>query len=94
MARPEPDAGPIGHRHVPLSVIVEGPAETAEPLAAYSTGGSFLNFLRDPSRVRSAYTPDNYRWLQVLKSRLDPDNVLRVNHNITPTPARTHRLEF
>ncbi len=94
MARPEPDAGPIGHRHVPLSVIVEGPAETAEPLAAYSTGGSFLNFLRDPSRVRSAYTPDNYRWLQVLKSRLDPDNVLRVNHNITPTPARAHRLEF
>ena len=92
MSRPTPDAGPIGHRHVPLSVIVEGPAEAAEALTPYATGGTFLNFLRDPSRVESAYTADNYRWLQVLKGRLDPDNVLSVNHNITPAPARTHRI--
>jgi FAD/FMN-containing dehydrogenase len=89
MARPMPDAGPIGHRQVPLSVIVEGPAEAADALAPYATGGSFLNFLRDPSRVESAYAPDNYRWLQVLKARLDPDNVFSVNHNVTPAPART-----
>jgi hypothetical protein len=74
---------------VPLSVIVEGPAEAADALAPYATGGSFLNFLRDPSRVESAYAPDNYRWLQVLKARLDPDNVFSVNHNVTPAPART-----
>jgi FAD/FMN-containing dehydrogenase len=86
MSRPTPGAGPVGHRSVPLSVIVEGPAETAEALAPYATGGSFLNFLRDPSRVESAYTPDNYRRLRALKARLDPDNVLSVNHNIAPCP--------
>lgn len=75
MARPALDAGPIGHRHVPLSIIVEGPPESAEPLAPYATGGSFRNFLRDPSRIASAYTPDSYRWLQRLKARLDPDGV-------------------
>jgi hypothetical protein len=92
MTRPAADSGPIGHRHVPLSVIVEGPPESAEPLAPYATSGTFLNFLRDPSRVESAYTPDNYRWLQVLKGRLDPDNVFSVNHNITPATPRTHRV--
>jgi len=92
MARPTADAGPVGHRHVPLSVIVEGPPESAEALAPYATGGTFLNFLRDPSRVESAYTPDNYRWLQTLKGRLDPDNVFSINHNIVPAPARTHRV--
>jgi FAD/FMN-containing dehydrogenase len=84
MARPAADAGPVGHRDAPLSVIVEGPAEAAEALAPYATGGTFLNFLRDPARVASAYTPENYEGLRVLKGRLDPDNVLSVNHNVTP----------
>jgi FAD/FMN-containing dehydrogenase len=92
MARPARDGGPVGHRHVPLSVIVEGPTEAAEALAPHATGGSFLNFLRDPSRVGSAYTPDNYRRLRVLKGRFDPDNVLSANHNIAPAPARRHRV--
>ena len=76
MARPAYDAGPIGHRDVPLSVIVEGPPEAAEALVPYVTGGSFRNFLRDPSRLSSAYTPESYQRLSALKARLDPDGVL------------------
>ncbi|HEY3630927.1 MAG TPA: BBE domain-containing protein, partial [Jatrophihabitantaceae bacterium] len=85
MARPVADASPVGHRSAPLSVIVEGPVEAAEALAPYATGGTFLNFLREPSRVESAYTPGNYEGLRAVKARLDPDNVLSANHNITPT---------
>lgn len=84
MARPGADAGPVGHRAAPLSVIVEGPAEAAEALAPYATGGTFLNFLRDPSRIEAAYAPADYRRLQAVKARLDPDNVLSVNHNVAP----------
>jgi FAD/FMN-containing dehydrogenase len=77
MARPAADAGPIGHRQVPLSIIVEGPPEAAEALAPHATGGSFRNFLRDPSRVAAAYTAQSYQRLQSLKACLDPDGVLR-----------------
>ena len=76
MARPATDAGPIGPRHVPMSIIVEGPPEAADVLAPYVTGCSFRNFLRDPSRVASAYTPEAYQRLQSLKARLDPEGVL------------------
>jgi FAD/FMN-containing dehydrogenase len=75
MARPAPDAGPIGHRHVPLSVIIEGPREAAEALAPHVTGGAFRNFLRDPSRVASAYTPEAYQRLSSVKASVDPAGV-------------------
>ena len=45
---------PAGHRHVPFSVTVDG--EDIAPLAPHVTGGSFLNFLKDTSRTRDAYT--------------------------------------
>ena len=65
MARPGEDAGPIGHRHVPFSVVGGGQAETPEDaermmagvrafaakLRPHSTGGSYLNFLGDPART-------------------------------------------
>jgi FAD/FMN-containing dehydrogenase len=89
MARPAADAGPVGHRAVPLSVIVDGDApEIATALAPHATGGSFLNFLRDPSRVQRAYTAANYRDLRDVKATYDPDNLFRVNHNIPPALPR------
>ena len=65
MARPGEDAGPIGHRHVPFSIVAGGQAETpedaermmagvrtvADKLRPHATGGSFLNFLGDPART-------------------------------------------
>jgi FAD/FMN-containing dehydrogenase len=96
MARPPADAGPLGHRDVPFSVTVtamapereqlaaDGVGEVAAALRPYATGGSFLNFLGDPARTASAYTPEDYRRLAAIKRVYDPDNVFGGNHNIPP----------
>jgi hypothetical protein len=88
IARPGPDAGPVGHRDVPFSVTVDGPPEAAARLAPYATGGSFLNFLGDPARTHTAYTAENWARLRELKRAYDPDNVFGLSHNIAP--ARPH----
>jgi FAD/FMN-containing dehydrogenase len=98
MARPGEDAGPIGHRHVPFSVVAGGQAATpedaermmagvkavADKLAPHSTGGSFINFLSDPARTADAYTEGDYQRLREVKAAYDPDNVFAANHNIPP----------
>jgi FAD/FMN-containing dehydrogenase len=98
MARPGEDAGPIGHRQVPFSMVVGGQAATpddaermmagvrtvADKLRPHATGGSSLNFLGDPSRTADAYTEANYQRLRQVKAAYDPDNVFAANHNIPP----------
>jgi FAD binding domain/Berberine and berberine like len=37
------------------------------------------------SRTRRAYHPDTYHQLQTLKTKYDPHNIFRTNHNIPPT---------
>jgi FAD/FMN-containing dehydrogenase len=77
---------PAGHRHVPFSVTVDG--EDIRPLAPHVTGGSFLNFLKDPARTRDAYTAADFARLLELKRAYDPDNLFGVGHSLLPTPAR------
>jgi FAD/FMN-containing dehydrogenase len=98
MARPGEDAGPIGHRDIPFSVVVAGTAEDAaeaEPLRAgvravaaklepHATGDTFLNFLGDPARTSDAYTREDWARLRQIKVAYDPDNVFGANHNIPP----------
>ena len=84
MARRGADLGPVGHRQVPFSITVDGPTETAAPLARHATGGSFLNFLRDTGRTASAYTAASWERLREIKRAYDPDNVFRLGHNIPP----------
>ncbi|GAA3150516.1 FAD-binding oxidoreductase [Streptomyces rameus] len=98
MAAPGPDAGPAGHRDVPFSVITTAmvPAPEAaervdgwvhglaDRLRPYATGGTFLNFLTDGTRTRTAFTDTNWARLTEAKRRWDPDNFFRVNHNIPP----------
>jgi hypothetical protein len=85
MARPGVHAGPVGHRDVPLSVIVDADVPAvARALAPHATGGTFLNFLRDPSHAAAAFTAENYRALRQVKAAYDADNVFRLNHNIPP----------
>jgi FAD/FMN-containing dehydrogenase len=92
MARPAADAGPVGHRGVPLSVILDARVpELAAALAPYATGGSFLNFLADPTRTETAYTAANYEALREVKAAYDPDNLLRIGHNIPPADATFSR---
>jgi FAD/FMN-containing dehydrogenase len=79
-----PGTGPAGHRGVPFAVTVDGSNESAEPIREFATGGTFLNFCKDPARTPTAYTEENYLRLREIKRRYDPDNVFRVNFNIEP----------
>jgi FAD/FMN-containing dehydrogenase len=81
-------AGPVGHRHVPWSVTIDGSAEAAARVRPHATGGSFLNFLADQSRTGAAYTRADLLGLRAVKQAWDPDNVLGLTHNIAPAVAR------
>jgi FAD binding domain/Berberine and berberine like len=85
MGRPAADAGPVGHRDVPFSVIADAadPA-LADTLRPHATGGSFLNFLSDRSRTASAYTPGDQRRLSEVRTAYDPDDVFRFGHRVAP----------
>ncbi|MBO0813420.1 MAG: FAD-binding oxidoreductase [Microlunatus sp.] len=83
-AEPGPGAGPVGHRDVPFSIKIDGGPEVVAGFAPSATGGTFLNFLADPSRTRQAYRVRDWYRLRELKRRWDPENVFRINHNIPP----------
>jgi FAD/FMN-containing dehydrogenase len=73
LARPAAGAGPVSHRDVPFSVLVDGEDEAAAPVVAVATGGSFYNSLEDPARVAAAYTAADYARLREVKAAYDPD---------------------
>jgi hypothetical protein len=52
----------------------------------FSTGGTYVNFLTEEEggeRIKSAYGK-NYERLVEVKTKWDPENLFRVNKNITP----------
>ncbi len=57
-----------------------------EALHPYSAGGAYVNMMMDEGdeRVRASYR-DNYPRLARIKAAYDPDNLFRVNQNISPT---------
>jgi FAD/FMN-containing dehydrogenase len=92
MARPAADAGPVGGREAALSVILDAAAPgVAAAIAPHATGGSFLNFLADPRRTATAYTPADYEALREVKAAYDPDDVFRIGHAIPPAGVRLSR---
>jgi FAD/FMN-containing dehydrogenase len=61
--------------------------ETAAAIEPWSVSGGYANYMQadEPiDRVRAAFGSDSFARLQALKSRYDPDNVLRRNQNIPP----------
>jgi len=61
--------------------------ETAAAIEPWSVSGGYANYMQadEPiDRVRAAFGPDSFARLQALKSRYDPNNVLRRNQNIPP----------
>ncbi|MGN6431983.1 MAG: FAD-binding oxidoreductase [Gaiellaceae bacterium] len=61
--------------------------ETATAIEPWSVSGGYANYMQadEPlDRVRATFGPDSFARLQALKSRYDPDNVLRRNQNIPP----------
>jgi FAD/FMN-containing dehydrogenase len=51
------------------------------------TDGVYLTYISDvvDERVRSTFGPEKYDRLVALKDRYDPDNLFRLNQNITPS---------
>lgn len=83
IARPtHDDPGPVGHRDARFVMKIAAPA--ADKITASATGGSFLNFLHDPTRTHTAFTPANHRRLRQVKTAYDPGNLFHRNHNIPP----------
>ncbi|MDQ0692395.1 BBE domain-containing protein [Arthrobacter sp. W4I7] len=57
----------------------------------FAEQGEYVNFLgaelgvQAPDAARSAYGQEKYQRLVALKDRYDPQNLLRLNHNIAPS---------
>lgn len=50
----------------------------------FTTGGAYLNFTPE-DRVRDAYLLTKYERRMALKTRYDPENLFRRNHNVRPS---------
>ena len=63
---------------------------TAAQLSALSMSGNYVNEQSDTGGDASlrAYGAPTYARLAALKYRLDPDNLFRLNQNLTPTPRQ------
>jgi FAD/FMN-containing dehydrogenase len=97
-SRVAPDATAIAHRDAEALLIVNGvlPPDTApERIAAAKEGsdaalaftsGTYGNFSveRGEEVIASMYPPATLERLRRVKAELDPDNLFRQNHNITP----------
>ena len=57
--------------------------------APFSTGGGYVNFFTEDEgeRVAQAYGA-NYARLKRIKQRYDPDNLFRMNMNVSPAAAK------
>ncbi len=55
-----------------------------EAMRPFATGGAYLNFTPE-DRVREGYGTVKHERLVALKDRYDPDNLVRLNHNIRPS---------
>ncbi len=66
---------------------IEWARSTAAAIEPWSLGGGYANYMQadEPiERVRAAFGDEAFGRLRALKSRFDPENVLRRNQNIPP----------
>ncbi len=59
----------------------------AEAMSAYEVGSPYPNFIEPDegvARLRSSYGPEKYERLVELKRQWDPENLFRLNQNISP----------
>jgi FAD binding domain-containing protein/berberine-like enzyme len=61
--------------------------ETGAAMKPFTSGYAYLNFIGEEGeeRVVAAFGQETFERLQQLKNRYDPDNVFRLNQNITPS---------
>jgi FAD/FMN-containing dehydrogenase len=58
-----------------------------QAMRPFTTGAAYLNFTGE-DRVREAFGDAKYARLVALKDRYDPDNMFRLNQNISPSTPR------
>lgn len=102
MARVPVDATAFAHRAsrimVNLAALYDQPAEkpaheawVADLARALEQGdsGAYVNFLGEEgeARIRAAYPGSTWDRLAAVKARYDPENIFRLNQNITPAAA-------
>jgi FAD/FMN-containing dehydrogenase len=51
-------------------------------LAPYGSGRAYSNFAERPVDASSFYPEDTYRELRAIRRRVDPDGLMRANHEI------------
>jgi FAD/FMN-containing dehydrogenase len=97
------DATAFGHRDAEYDLVIasiwsedaeqEAHIEWArsfwEAMQPHATESVYVNYLGEEGedRVRAAYGDAHYARLAELKRKYDPENILRSNQNIQPTPA-------
>jgi hypothetical protein len=99
MARVPADATAFAHRSsrimVNVAAFFEGPEDQKvreEWVAGFASAleqedsGAYVNFLLDEGeeRIRAAYPGKTWDRLAEIKARYDPENLFRLNQNITP----------
>ena len=64
--------------------------ETAAQLSALSMSGNYVNEQSDTGDdvTLNVYGTQKYARLGALKARYDPENLFRLNQNLTPTPRQ------
>jgi FAD/FMN-containing dehydrogenase len=102
ISRPGIDTAAFGHRDAVFDFAIltvwQDAAEDAEHLTwardfaaamqPYATGVYVNNLgVEGADRVRAAYAPATYERLVALKDLYDPDNIFRLNQNVTPSHA-------
>ena len=65
--------------------IINWSRELHQKMTPYSSGGVYSNYLDhdDANQINSSFGT-NYKRLQEIKRKYDPNNFFRINHNITP----------
>ncbi len=71
--------------------IIEWTRSFHDSVAPFSTGGVYSNYMDfdEDERVRAAYGANLDR-LKEVKARYDPENLFRMNQNISPAASGTH----
>jgi hypothetical protein len=96
LARPATDGGALSHVNAAYMTVSVGmpfaPQELPEQarqvkgvtaaLAPWASGSAYLNLTERPVDTAIAYGADTYRRLQDVRARVDPDGLLRANHEI------------
>ncbi|MDQ1035221.1 FAD/FMN-containing dehydrogenase [Streptomyces sp. V3I8] len=95
VGRPPERPNAVDHRDAAfalstLSLPDNRPPLVVDGMAAWGTGRRYLNFLASPDTAHlaeSGYEPATFARLTEIKTRIDPDNLFRFNHNIVPRPS-------